>query len=359
MKQPGHLRGRAAAANPANRFETLSVEPDPCPPDEHVAPQTVLLRDASRTIIASNDSPDVPFDATVNPYRGCEHGCIYCYARPTHEYLGFSAGLDFETRILVKHDAPRLLRSTLQSPAWRPRVIGLSGVTDPYQPAERALGITRGVLEVLAEFRNPVAVVTKNHLVTRDADLLGQLAGHEAAVVNVSLTTLDRSLQRVMEPRTSIPERRLDAMRALTDAGIPVRVLVAPVIPGLNDHEIPAILDAAARAGARAAGWVLLRLPHGVGGLFEDWLSRHFPERRDRIMARIRETRGGRLNDPAFGDRMRGSGTLAAQIGRLFEVARRRAGFANDIPPLSAGAFRRPHAGGQLGLFETEPGAAQ
>ncbi len=344
------VRGRGAAGNPRNRFETIAFEPDPAD-DEESPVRTTFLRDATRSIIATNNSPDIPFDASINPYRGCEHGCIYCYARPTHEYLGFSAGLDFETKILVKLDAATLLRRRLGAPSWQPRVVALSGVTDPYQPAERRLRITRGVLEVLAEFRIPVAVVTKNHLVTRDADLLAGLARHEAGVVTVSVTTLDDRLQRLMEPRTSIPERRLAAVRTLTDAGIPVRVLVAPVIPGLTDHEMPAILDAAARAGARGAGWVLLRLPHGVADLFSEWLDRHFPERKAKVLGRIRETRDGRLNVAAFGERMRGTGELADQIGRLFSVAKRKAGIRDDIPALRTDAFRRPQPGGQIGLF--------
>ena len=358
MSTSKSVHGRGAADNPMNRFEPIVYVPDPESTGDDPAPGTVFLRDTTRSIVANNDSPDVPFDASVNPYRGCEHGCIYCYARPTHEYLGFSAGLDFETRILVKHDAAILLRRELGSPRWKPRVVALSGVTDPYQPAERRLRITRGVLEVLREFRNPVGVVTKNHLVTRDADLLGELARHDAAVVNISVTTLDAGLQRIMEPRTSIPARRLAAIRTLADAGIPVRVLIAPVIPGLNDHEMPAILDAAARSGARAASWVLLRLPHGVAALFTDWLERHYPDRKEKVLGRIRETRDGLLNIATFGERMRGRGELADQIGRLFTVARRRAGIPENIPPLSAAAFQRPEAHGQLGLFERAPARA-
>jgi DNA repair photolyase len=349
----GVLRGRGAAENPGNRFETLEYVPDPLELDpEQAAPRTQFFRDATRSIIATNESPDVGFEASINPYRGCEHGCIYCYARPTHEYLGFSAGLDFETKILVKTDAPRLLRHELSSRSWTPKVLALSGVTDPYQPIERRLRITRALLEVLVEFRNPVSVVTKNFLVTRDSDLLSELARHSAAVVNISVTTLDEKLQRVMEPRTSTPLRRLAAIETLAQAGIPVRVLVAPVIPGLNDHEIPAILQAAARAGARGAGWVLLRLPFAVKQLFDDWLGHHFPDRRDRVLGRIRETRNGRLNDPAFGSRMRGSGEIADQIGALFRVARRRAGLADELPQLSTAAFRRADPSGQLGLFD-------
>jgi DNA repair photolyase len=346
------LRGRGATDNPANRFERLQVVADEAWTDpEDPSPRTVFLRDATRTILSRNQSPDVGFEFSVNPYRGCEHGCAYCYARPTHEYLGFSAGLDFETRILVKRDAPALLRAALLSPRWTPQVIAMSGVTDPYQPVERRLRLTRGCLEVLAEFRNPVAVVTKNHLVTRDADLLAELAVHRAAAVAVSVTSLRPELQRVLEPRTATPARRLDAIRRLSAAGIPVRVMVAPVIPGLTDQEIPAILEAAAEAGARAASYIVLRLPHAVKELFADWLEAHVPERRQRVLNRVREMRGGKLYDPAFCTRMRGDGVYADQLRQLFETARRRHGLDSGGMELSTAAFRRPDPGGQLGLF--------
>lgn len=278
-----------------------------------------------------------------------------CYARPTHEYLGFSAGLDFETRILVKEDAPELLRQELSSQRWRPAGIALSGVTDPYQPVERRLRLTRRCLEVLAEYRNPVSIVTKNHLVTRDADLLAELARDGAAAVALSITTLDPTLQRAMEPRTSTPERRLATVRALAEAGIPVAVMAAPMIPGLNDHELPAILQAAAEAGARYAGFIPLRLPLAVAGLFEEWLTLHFPDRRERVLGRVREIRGGRLNDARFGSRMRGEGVYAQHMRTLFRVAARRAGLETRWPPLSTAAFRRPDPAGQLGLFPEAP----
>jgi DNA repair photolyase len=348
----GARKGRGATGNPAGRFERLHVVPtEPWTDPEDPSPQTVLLRDATREILSRNDSPDVGFDVSVNPYRGCEHGCIYCYARPTHEYLGFSAGLDFETKILVKHDAPALLRARLMSPRWQPRPIAMSGVTDPYQPAERRLRLTRGCLEVLAEFRNPVAMITKNHLVTRDIDLLSELAAHDAAVVALSITSLRPSLQRLLEPRTSTPANRLDAVRRLADAGIPVRVMVAPVIPGLTDEEIPAILAAAAAAGAGAASYIMLRLPYGVKDLFADWLETHFPDRKRRVLNRVREMRGGALNDARFGCRMRGEGVFADQVRQLFETSRRRAGLDGRALALSAASFRRPAPGGQLGLF--------
>jgi DNA repair photolyase len=352
------IRGRGAASNPANRFERIEVEPDPetletdaLDGDAQPAPRTLYLKDTSRTVIARNDSPDVGFDRSVNPYRGCEHGCVYCYARPTHEYLGFSAGLDFETRILVKEDAPSLLRAALSSPRWDPAPIAMSGVTDPYQPVERRLGLTRGCLTVLAEFRNPVGIVTKNHLVTRDTDLLAELASVGAARVMLSVTSLEPELQRAMEPRTSSPARRLAAIETLARAGVPVGVMVAPVVPGLTDHEIPAIVRAAADAGATGAAFIPLRLPWGVAELFEEWLRSRFPDRAERVLARVREIRGGRLNDARFGARMRGEGVYAESLRALFRGATARAGLDGDWPPLSTAAFRRPGTGEQLALF--------
>lgn len=344
----GALRGRGASHDPANRFDPIAYEPDP----EEAAregPPTRYLRDASRSALVRNQSPDVPFEVSLNPYRGCEHGCAYCYARPGHEYLGFSAGLDFETRILVKEDAPELLRAELTSRSWRPQVIALSGVTDPYQPIERRLQITRRCLEVLAELRNPVGLITKSGLVTRDADLLGELAAHRAASVTLSVTTLDADLARALEPRAAQPRARLAAISSLARAGIPVGVNVAPVIPGLNDHEIPAILEAAAAAGARRAAYVMLRLPFAVRELFERWLEQHYPERKSRVLARIRDVRGGRLNDPRFGSRMRGAGLLADQLRDVFRLSCRRSGLTRGGPALSTAAFRRGSR--QLELF--------
>jgi DNA repair photolyase len=348
------VRTRGTGANPPNRFEALRSVPTPEEAAELEArhPDTRLLADPSRTIVATNESPDVGFDASVNPYRGCEHGCVYCYARPTHEYLGFSAGLDFETRILVKERAPELLRARLAARSWKPRVVALSGVTDPYQPAERRLRITRGCLEVLAEFRNPVTIVTKSFLVTRDVDVLRELAGFGAASVCVSVTTLDPELQRRMEPRAAPPGRRLAAIELLAAAGVPVGVMVAPVVPGLTDHEVPRILAAAGSAGARFAGRVVLRLPHGVKELFDAWLAEHHPERRARVLSRVRALRGGQLYDSRFGVRQRGEGRWADEMAALFELARRRAGLAERGPELSTAHFRRPGgAGGQLALL--------
>ncbi len=340
------IGGRGSSHNPRNRFEPLAFVPD----GAVAGPSTQLLKDASRSIIAYNDSPDVGFEASVNPYRGCEHGCIYCYARPTHEYLGFSAGLDFESRILVKEEAPQLLRKELASTRWKPQVIALCGVTDPYQPVERGLELTRGCLEVLAEYRNPVAIVTKNHLVTRDVDLLQELAARDAAVVFISVTTLDRDLCGRMEPRTSQPHLRLDAIHTLSEAGIPVGVLVAPVIPALNDHEMPAILAAAAEAGAGCAGYSLLRLPFAVKDLFERWLEENFPDRKEKVLNRIREIRGGRLNDPGFKTRMKGQGIFAEQVEALFHATCRKLGLTRKTWKLSTASFRA--ATDQLPLFD-------
>jgi DNA repair photolyase len=345
------VRGRGAGSNPPNRFYRRRVVPDPEAVDpEAPLPRTQFIKDTARTIIAQNDSPDVGFERSINPYRGCEHGCVYCYARPFHEFLGFSPGIDFETKILVKEDAPRLLREELSSPSWKPQTIAMSGVTDCYQPAERKFGLTRGCLEVLAEYRNPVVIITKNHLVTRDVDLLADLARHRAAAVVVSVTTLDAELARLMEPRTSAPARRLAAIEALSAAGIPTGVNVAPIIPGLTDSEIPAILKAAAKAGASFAGHTIVRLPYSVKDIFEQWLADHFPARREKVLHRIRGVREGALNDPRFGSRMSGQGVYAEQITALFELSRKKAKLPAAPPDLSAASFRLP-PGPQLTLF--------
>ena len=351
------IHGRSASWNPANRFEKLHidlgdvdlVQIDPTEGDEHPRRETQFFRDGTKTIIARNQSPDVGFETSINPYRGCEHGCIYCFARPTHEYLGLSAGLDFESKIMVKPDAPKLLEAELSSPKWKPQALIMSGVTDPYQPVERKLRITRGCLEVLAKFRNPVAIITKNRLVTRDIDLLGELARHNASAVNVSVTSLDQNIQRILEPRTSSPKARLEAVAMLRAAGIPVGVMVAPVIPGLTDHEVPRIVGACAKAGAQFAGYTIVRLPWAIAPLFEHWLDEHFPEKKEKVLQRIRHIRAGKLNDPRWGTRTRGEGVFAEQIRSMFEVACRRAGM-NERPKLSTAAFRRPRE--QLNLFE-------
>lgn len=367
------LRGRGTAENPTGRFERLYRvedlearervrvealeglgEGEEAGKEEgelwQTARRTQYLRDVSRSILTRNQSPDIHYRVGLNPYRGCEHGCVYCYARPTHEYLGMSAGLDFETKILVKQDAAQLLRKELAKRSYRPQTIGMSGVTDPYQPVERILGITRSCLEVLAECRNPVGLITKNALVTRDIDLLRTLADYSAVSVHLSITTLDAKLHRVMEPRASHPEQRLRAVAALAKAGIPVGVMIGPVIPGLSDHEIPAIIEAAANAGAQYVNHVILRLPGAVEQLFVAWLERHFPERRDKILNRLRSLRGGKLNDSRFGVRMSGEGIFAEQIHRLFEISSRRAGLGSEVSELSSAAFRRP-TDGQLDLF--------
>ena len=271
---PAAHRGRGAVLNPPNRFDSQHYERDEeVNPDELPSPTTQFLPDDTREIIATNDSPDVGFTSSVNPYRGCEHGCVYCFARPTHEYLGLSSGLDFETRIFVKERAPELLREELSRKRWVPQVVAISGVTDPYQPVERRTELTRRCIEVMAEFRNPVVIITKNHLVTRDADLLGRLASHGSAAVFLSITTLDPDLARIMEPRASTPQRRLDAIAELTAAGVPCGVMVAPVIPAITDHEMPAIIAAAASAGARTAGYTIVRLPYAIAPMFEAWLK--------------------------------------------------------------------------------------
>ncbi|MGH7476263.1 MAG: PA0069 family radical SAM protein [Longimicrobiales bacterium] len=349
------IRGRGAGGNPKNRFLPLYVERDPewQDPDDP-GPQTVLLRDTTRTAIAKNSSPDVGFERSINPYRGCEHGCIYCYARPTHEYLGFSAGLDFETKILVKETLPELLRNELLSPRWQPQVIVISGVTDPYQPTERRLRLTRRCLEVLAEFRNPVGMITKNYLVTRDIDVLKELAAYDCVGVSLSVTSLRNEIQSVMEPRTSIPARRLKAIEELANAGIPVGVNVAPVIPGLTDHEMPKILEAAANAGAVRAGYIMLRLPYAVAPLFEQWLEQHFPDRKEKVLNRLRALRGGLLYRSEWGSRMRGEGVFAEQLESMFDVSCRKLGLNRDHRRLSTEHFRRPPPvarGPQLGLF--------
>jgi len=344
------IPGRGASDNPANRFERLHYEYDPAgDAEERLAPGTVYYHDRSASIITYNTSPDVGFDASINVYRGCEHGCIYCYARPTHEYLGFSSGLDFESRILVKSRAPDLLPGELAARSYRPQVLAMSGVTDPYQPIERHLRLTRQCLRILAIHRNPVALITKNYLVTRDIDILRELATYHAVSVSVSLTTLDNELRKVLEPRTSPPGKRLDALQELSDAGIPCSVLIAPVIPGLTDHEIPAILEAAAGAGAQSAGYIMLRLPHNLKELFTRWLEQHRPEKKSKVLNRIRSVRQGRLNETAYGRRMRGEGQFAEQVARLFELGRRQAGLRPRGPELSAARFRVPTD--QLNLF--------
>jgi len=350
-------RGRGAAENPANRFDRLRIERTDADlenlgwaaglegedgEETEARVPTEYYRDTSRSIIAHNDSPDVGFTSSINPYRGCEHGCIYCYARPYHDYLGLSSGLDFETRIFVKTDAAALLRAELMKPSWQPTGLALSGVTDPYQPGERTFEVTRGCLQVLAEFRQPVGIISKNAMMLRDIDVLQELARYDAVHVSISITSLDEHVRRVMEPRTVTAERRFDAVKRLNEAGIPAGVMIAPIIPGLTDHEIPRLLERAGQAGAVTAGYTMLRLPHAVAPLFEAWLSRHFPDRKDKVLARIRDVRGGEITDYRFGSRMRGTGPFAELIADVFRKAKERAGIAGRGEPLSAASFRRP-----------------
>jgi DNA repair photolyase len=349
--QPAYPKGRGATENPPNRFEKLHVERDPdCPPEETIDPRTEFYPDQTQSILSHNDSPDIPFRYSINSYRGCEHGCAYCYARPFHEYLGWSSGVDFETRIMVKLRAPELLREALSSPKWEPQPIAMSGVTDCYQPAERKFQLTRGCLKVFAEFRNPVGIVTKNHLVTRDVDLLAELAQYECAAVYVTVTTLDTELSGKLEPRASRPAHRLRAIRTLAQAGVPVGVMVAPIIPGLTDHEVPKILEAAAEAGANGASYVILRLPHAVKQIFSDWLDRHEPLKKERVLSRIRDIRDGKLNVSEWGARMKGEGIFAEQIHDMFAIAAKRVGLNQVRKSVSAANFR-PAGGKQLELF--------
>lgn len=338
-------KGRGSTINPTHRYSSFTVEADPdCfdPEEAEVQPRTRFWDDHSQSILSSNDSPDIGFDRGLNAYRGCEHGCAYCYARPTHEYLGHSPGLDFETEIYVKRQAPELLRKELSKKSWKPQVIAISGVTDAYQPAERRLRLTRGCLEVLLEFRNPCQLITKNYLVTRDIDLLARLAELRLVRVNLSITSLDPELQRCMEPRASIPARRLKAVQLLSQAGIPVNVMIGPTIPGLNDHEIPQIVQAAAEAGAASAAYIPLRLPGAVKDVFSQWLEENYPLRKERVLNRIRELRGGKLNDSNFHSRFHGFGKAADHLERLFQVAMHRAGLKNELPPLRTDLFCGP-----------------
>lgn len=344
--------------DPPNRFDTVHRETDL----EHVEwDQEYLnermdrpiryLDDTSRSIVSENDSPDIPFRYSVNPYRGCVHGCSYCYARPTHEYLGLNAGLDFETQVFVKHNAAALLREFLARPGWQPELIVFSGVTDCYQPAEREFKLTRQCLEVAARFGQPVGIITKNALVVRDVDLLKDLAARNLVHVNISVTTLDPQLARDMEPRTSIPAARLRAIETLASAQIPTRVMAAPIIPGLNDHEVPHILEAARSAGAGDANYQLLRLPLTVEPVFREWLHRTQPLKEDKVEGLIRQTRDGKLNSAEFGQRMRGTGEVAQQIRTMFQIFRKKLGF-QPLTPTTTEHFKPPmDAKGQRLLF--------
>jgi DNA repair photolyase len=353
-------KGRGAVSNPTGRYEPgrRVAEDDGWgePPEDDLPPvRTTVTHDSSRTIIARNQSPDIPFDRSINPYRGCEHGCVYCYARPTHAFLGLSPGLDFETKLFAKPDAAMLLRRELAKPGYRPAMIALGTNTDPYQPIERGLRITRGILEVLAACDHPVGIVTKSASIQRDIDVLAPMAARGLAMAYVSVTTLDRDLARRMEPRASTPERRLETIRALVQAGIPTGVMTAPIIPALNDHEMERILEEAAGAGATFAGYVLLRLPLEIKDLFSEWLQAHAPAKAKHVLSLVRQTHGGALYDSAFGRRMTGAGPYAQLIAQRFKLAAERLGYnrqrwQGDVskfrPPAQEPAERR-----QLSLF--------
>jgi DNA repair photolyase len=345
------VRGRGACSNESGRFESLRVEafndgwdaePESGSPQSASSPATQVLPEQTKRILSSNQSPDLPFDRSINPYKGCEHGCIYCFARPTHAYLGMSPGIDFETRIFSKPRAAELLRKELSAKSWKPQTIALGANTDPYQPAERKLGITREILEVLDEARNPVTIVTKSALVLRDLDLLREMAARDQAGVFLSITTLDPQLQRVMEPRASSIDKRLETLRLLSDAGVPCGVLASPMIPALNDHELEGILEASSQAGATSANYLLIRLPLELKELFEEWLREHYPERADHVLSLIRGVHEGGLYRSEFGTRMRGSGAYADILQRRFEAAIKRLGLARRHVELDHKQFRRP-----------------
>ncbi|MBL8763913.1 MAG: PA0069 family radical SAM protein [Phycisphaerae bacterium] len=345
----GPVRGRGSNLNPGNRFETIRLHVLGEHLDEIIAEnpdgtqvRTTILPDRTRSVINPVDSPDLPMKWTINPYRGCEHGCIYCYARPGHEYLGMSSGLDFETRIMAKLDAPEILRRELARPSWSGEPIVLSGVTDPYQPIESKLGLTRRILEICVEHFQPLAFITKSSLILRDLDLLDRLRERQAVRVSVSLTTLDPALAAAMEPRAASPAGRLRTIETLARAGIPVNVMTAPIIPAINDREIPALLRAARDAGATSAAWVLLRLPHQIKALFLEWLARHVPDRAAHVESLIRQTRDGDLYTSEFFDRRRGTGPIAEQIAQTFRVFARRYRLDRGGSPLNSSAFRRP-----------------
>lgn len=360
---------RGAVSNAVGRYERFTREREADgweqapPPAAHSAPdeaewdappplRTLVQRDASRTILARNTSPDIPFDRSINPYRGCEHGCVYCFARPTHAYLGLSPGLDFESRLFEKPDAPTLLEAELRRRSYKVAPIAIGTNTDPYQPIERERRIMRGVLEVLRAFNHPVTIVTKSALVTRDMDILASMAADNLVRVAISLTTLDRDLQRVLEPRAATPGARLAAIKALADAGVPTAVMVAPVIPALTDHEIERIVATAAEAGADAAGWILLRLPLEIRDLFEEWLRTRRPDRAERVLSLIRQARDGAVYQSAWGRRMTGHGPIAEMIGQRFRIAARRAGMEPRDMALDCTRFRPPpRKGDQLALL--------
>lgn len=348
-KQP--IRGRGASTNPRHRFtdEKIEYEVDEVT-GQLERPKRKILTDHTKGIISTNKSPDIPFNVSINPYRGCEHGCAYCYARPTHEFLNMSPGLDFETKIVAKYDAPKLLREKLASKSWKPQTVVMSGVTDPYQPIEKELNITRGCIEVLAEARHPLAIITKNYGVTRDIDLLKKLADVNAVKVVLSITSLDKHLIGTLEPRTSRPNKRLKAVRELTQAGIPVHVNIAPIIPGLTDEEIVPIMEAAKMAGAESVSYTILRLPYSVKDIFLKWLEDHQPNRKQKVINKIKSLKNGELNRSEFGERFRGEGAYGEQIRQLFAIHKKRLELNKNHKPLNCSSFRRPETD-QLRLF--------
>lgn len=349
------MRGRAAGINPTGRFETTSrhLFDDGWQTLDELPPfKTEVTAEAPRTIVARNESPDLPFDRSINPYRGCEHGCVYCFARPTHSYMGLSAGLDFESKLFAKPGAAKLLRKELAAPGYEVKSMAMGTNTDPYQPIEKQWRVTRDILEVLEETNHPVGIVTKSALITRDIDILSRMASKGLARVAISVTSLDRKLSRAMEPRAATPALRLDTIRQLSDAGIPTSVMVAPVIPALTDHEMERILDAAKANGAQDASYILLRLPHEVSGLFKEWLLRHYPDRYTHVMSLMRSMRGGKDYQAEWGTRMRGVGPYAWQVGRRFDLATRKIGLKSMRMSLRSDLFTAPTPqGAQLSLF--------
>jgi DNA repair photolyase len=351
------LHGRGARTNAGGRYERFVAEAfdDGWTPEEVRPLETIVTPELARSIISTNESPDISFDQSINPYRGCEHGCIYCYARPNHAYVGLSPGLDFETKLFVKANAAELLEAEFSKPSYRPKTIMLGGVTDIYQPIERGYGVTRALLEVMEHWRHPMALITKSQLVIRDVDILARLAERNLARAAVSITTLDRRIARVMEPRAATPERRLETVRVLSEARVPTTVMMAPIVPAITDNEIEAVLQACAEAGASAAGYVVLRLPLEIKDLFKEWLAEHFPDRAARVMSLVRSMRNGRDYDPEWGKRQRGEGPYAKLIADRFAAARRRFGLDGPSLPLDTSQFRRPlEAGGQQDLFAEE-----
>ena len=352
------LHGRGARTNAGGRFERFVSEAfdDGWSPEEVTRLETIVTPELAKSIISTNQSPDISFDQSINPYRGCEHGCIYCYARPNHAYVGLSPGLDFETKLFVKANAAELLAAEFSKASYKPKTIMLGGVTDIYQPIERGYGVTRALLEVMERWRHPVALITKSQLVMRDIDILARLAERGLARAAVSITTLDRHIARVMEPRAATPQRRLEAVRMLTQAGVPTTVMMAPIVPAITDNEIEAVLQACAEAGASAAGYVVLRLPLEIKDLFREWLAEHFPDRAARVMSLVRSMRNGRDYDPEWGKRQKGEGPYAKLIADRFVAARRRFGLDKPSLPLDHTQFRRPLiTGGQQDLFAEEP----